>query len=57
MTKSKIDLSAAPNAAFNIAAESGPSEPIKPTPEKEGSAPNLADAYTCLLYTSPSPRD
>ena len=47
MTKStKIDLSAAPNAAFNIQAESGPSEPIKPTPEKKDETPNLADAYT-----------
>ena len=46
MTKSKIDLSAAPNAAFQIESESGPSEPIKPAPEKKGTTPNLADAYT-----------
>ena len=32
MTKSKIDLSAAPNAAFQIESESGPSEPIKKAP-------------------------
>ena len=46
MTKSKIDLSAAPNAAFQIESESGPSEPIKKAPEKKGTSPNLADAYT-----------
>ena len=49
MTKSKIDLSAAPNAAFQIKAESGPSEPIKKTEqapeEKKSDKPNLADAY------------
>ena len=47
MTKStKIDLSAAPNAAFNIQAESGPSEPIKkPSEAKKDDKPNLADAY------------
>ena len=48
MTKSKIDLSAAPNAAFQIKTESGPSEPIKPpaTEEKKSDKPSLADAYT-----------
>ena len=41
MTKStKIDLSAAPNAAFNMQAKTGPSEPIK-----KDDKPNLADAY------------
>ena len=49
MTKSKIDLSAAPNAAFQIKAESWPSEPIKKTEqapeEKKSDKPNLADAY------------
>jgi len=48
MTKSKIDLSAAPNAAFQIKTESGPSEPIKPpaTEKKKSDKPSLADAYT-----------
>ena len=45
MTKStKIDLSAAPNAAFNIQAETGPSEPIKKPSEakKDDTYPSLA---------------
>jgi hypothetical protein len=44
MTKStKIDLSAAPNAAYNIQADAA--EPIKKEAEAKKEEPNLADAY------------
>ena len=47
MTKSsKIDLSAAPNAAFNIQAEAEAAEPIKKEEDaKKSEKRNLADAY------------
>tara|TARA_R100000935_G_scaffold46521_1_gene69955 strand:+ start:1792 stop:2310 length:519 start_codon:yes stop_codon:yes gene_type:complete len=47
MTKSKIDLSAAPNATFQIESESGPSEEIKKQEEApKDEKPTLADAYS-----------
>ena len=54
MTKSKIDLSAAPNAAFQIKAESGPSEPIKQqAPERKRTSLILADAYVRKTSSQP----
>ena len=46
MTKSKIDLSAAPNAAFQIKSDRVHQNQSKEAPEKKTDTPNLADAYT-----------
>jgi|TARA_R110000744_G_scaffold9982_3_gene31498 co-chaperonin GroES (HSP10) len=54
MIKARIDLSAAPNAAFRKKAESGASDPIKKAPKEDKSAkPTLADAYVEKPRLSP----